>query len=147
MRNWSVWCLIPVYNHAATVTEVALGAARFLPGKVLVADDGSTDWPEHLDALLAAHGIEVHGQAGRRRVEDASDGRTMGLAEEGQAEGRSVGGGHGADSSRPRRAGQPLDTRARTLLHSNPEGPPRASPWVLLALIPDNHSVDARRFP
>ena len=59
MRNWSVWCLIPVYNHAATVAEVALGAARFLPGKVLVADDGSTDWPEHLDAFLAAHGIEV----------------------------------------------------------------------------------------
>jgi glycosyltransferase involved in cell wall biosynthesis len=38
----TVWCVVPVYNNAATVREVALGCRKHIP-HVLVVDDGSTD--------------------------------------------------------------------------------------------------------
>ncbi|MBF0593860.1 MAG: DUF2062 domain-containing protein [Candidatus Omnitrophica bacterium] len=38
----TVWCVVPVYNNAATVREVALGCRTYC-SQVLVVDDGSTD--------------------------------------------------------------------------------------------------------
>ena len=38
----SIWCVVPVYNNAATVKDLALGCRRQLD-HVLVVDDGSTD--------------------------------------------------------------------------------------------------------
>ncbi len=38
----TTWCIIPVYNNAATVEQVAKGCREYLPN-VLVVDDGSTD--------------------------------------------------------------------------------------------------------
>ena len=49
-----VWCVIPVYNNALTVRDVAV-ACRMEIDNVLVVDDGSTDAP--VDALL--EGVDV----------------------------------------------------------------------------------------
>jgi len=38
----AVWCAIPVFNHGATVREVAMACRAELP-RVVVVDDGSTD--------------------------------------------------------------------------------------------------------
>ena len=46
-------CVIPHYNHAGTVLQVAAGARKFLPD-VLVVDDGSTELPPDFSAKLAA---------------------------------------------------------------------------------------------
>jgi glycosyltransferase involved in cell wall biosynthesis len=37
-----IWCLIPVYNHSATIKKVVEGTLKQCP-KVVVVDDGSTD--------------------------------------------------------------------------------------------------------
>jgi glycosyltransferase involved in cell wall biosynthesis len=37
-----IWCVIPVYNNALTIKEVALGCRKYLE-HVIVLDDGSTD--------------------------------------------------------------------------------------------------------
>lgn len=52
----SVWCVIPVYNNAATVRDVVMGCRAFL-SQVLVIDDGSTD--ADLSLLLAGTGAAV----------------------------------------------------------------------------------------
>jgi len=52
----SVWCVVPVYNNAATVERVARACFSVLP-RVLVVDDGSTD--ADLTTLFAGSGIEV----------------------------------------------------------------------------------------
>ena len=51
-----IWCVIPVYNNAATVREVALGCLEKL-SNVIVVDDGSTD--ADVTALLAGAGVTV----------------------------------------------------------------------------------------
>jgi len=45
-------CVIPHYNHTATVLKVAAGARKYLDD-VRVADDGSTDLPDDFEAELA----------------------------------------------------------------------------------------------
>lgn len=52
----SIWCVIPVYNNAATIRQVAL-ACREKISNVLVVDDGSTD--AKVAALLADTDILV----------------------------------------------------------------------------------------
>ncbi|HEY8750416.1 MAG TPA: glycosyltransferase family 2 protein, partial [Tepidisphaeraceae bacterium] len=37
-----VWCAIPVYNNAATITDIATRARQHLPN-IIIIDDGSTD--------------------------------------------------------------------------------------------------------
>lgn len=56
MRDKNIWCVIPVYNHAATLLAVARGALAVLPGQVLVVDDGSRDWTEALSRELQTAG-------------------------------------------------------------------------------------------
>ena len=51
-------CVIPHYNHFATVLAVASGARRHLPD-VLVVDDGSTGIPEDFSARLAALDVKL----------------------------------------------------------------------------------------
>lgn len=51
-----VWCVIPVYNNAATIADVAR-RCRERVANVLVVDDGSTD--ADLTALLRGTGIQV----------------------------------------------------------------------------------------
>ena len=51
-------CVIPHYNHFATVLTVAAGACRHL-ADVLVVDDGSTGIPEEFSARLAALGVKL----------------------------------------------------------------------------------------
>ena len=51
-------CVIPHYNHFATLLTVASGARRHLPD-VLVVDDGSTEAPEDFAARLAALGVKL----------------------------------------------------------------------------------------
>lgn len=53
----NIWCVIPVYNHAGTLTDVVRRARQFLP--VLVVDDGSTDWTPELQRMLNALGANV----------------------------------------------------------------------------------------
>ncbi|MEN7973784.1 MAG: glycosyltransferase family 2 protein, partial [Verrucomicrobiota bacterium] len=50
------WCVVPVYNNAATVKEVALACRRHLE-HVLVVDDGSTD--ADVSALLSDTDVKV----------------------------------------------------------------------------------------
>ena len=38
-----VWCLIPVFNHSATLKKVIEGTVLFCDNRVVVVDDGSTD--------------------------------------------------------------------------------------------------------
>ncbi|MPM81829.1 hypothetical protein SDC9_128886 [bioreactor metagenome] len=59
MGEKNIWCVIPVYNNAATVAEVAARAAGLLPGRVLVVDDGSSDWPEALERRIEAAGATL----------------------------------------------------------------------------------------
>lgn len=40
---WKIFCVIPVYNNAATIKDVALRCAKLELDGVLVVDDGSTD--------------------------------------------------------------------------------------------------------
>ena len=51
-------CVIPHYNHFATVLAVASGARRHLPD-VLVVDDGSTGIPADFPERLAALGVKL----------------------------------------------------------------------------------------
>ena len=51
-----IWCVIPVYNNAATVFDIAARARRILPN-VLVVDDGSTD--RNLAECFSGSGIPV----------------------------------------------------------------------------------------
>ena len=50
------WCVVPVYNNAATVAEV-VRACRARMANVLVVDDGSTD--TDIAALLAGQDVRV----------------------------------------------------------------------------------------
>ena len=52
-------CVIPLYNHAATVLDAAAGARRHL-ADVRVVDDGSTDLPEDFEARLAGLGVVLY---------------------------------------------------------------------------------------
>ncbi len=51
-----IWCVIPVYNNAATVFDIVARARRILPN-VLVVDDGSTD--RNLAECFSGSGIPV----------------------------------------------------------------------------------------
>ena len=51
-------CVIPHYNHAATVLKVASGARRHLD-TVLVEDDGSTEIPDHFAGELEKSGVRL----------------------------------------------------------------------------------------
>ena len=51
-------CVIPHYNHAATVLNVAAGAHRYLD-TILVEDDGSTEIPANFEAGLSASGVRL----------------------------------------------------------------------------------------
>ena len=51
-------CVIPHYNHAATVLEVAAGARRYL-ADVRVVDDGSTETPPDFERRLAELGVSL----------------------------------------------------------------------------------------
>ena len=59
----AIWCVIPVYNNAATVREVALGCRKYVD-HVLVVDDGSTD--VNVTKLFAETDINVVKHAARR---------------------------------------------------------------------------------
>lgn len=59
----NVWCVVPVYNNAATVREVALGSRKHLQ-HVLVVDDGSTD--TNVAELFAGTDISVVKHASNR---------------------------------------------------------------------------------
>ena len=52
----TVWCVVPVYNNAATVREVALGCRKHIQ-HVLVVDDGSTD--TNVEELFAGTDIPI----------------------------------------------------------------------------------------
>ena len=58
-----MWCVVPVYNNAATVREVALGSRKHLQ-HVLVVDDGSTD--TNVAELFAGTDISVVKHASNR---------------------------------------------------------------------------------
>ncbi len=51
-------CVIPHYNHTATVTVVAAGARKYLDD-VRVVDDGSTETPPDLERRLAELGVSL----------------------------------------------------------------------------------------
>ena len=51
-------CVIPHYNHAATVLAVAAGARRHLED-VRVVDDGSSRLPEHFADKLAELDVKL----------------------------------------------------------------------------------------
>lgn len=51
-----IWCVIPVYNNAATVKKVVHDCLQYVP-RVLVVDDGSTD--ADISGLLKASGAQV----------------------------------------------------------------------------------------
>ena len=51
-------CVIPHYNHPATVLKVASGGRKHLDD-VRVVDDGSSDLPEDFAARLAALGVAL----------------------------------------------------------------------------------------
>ncbi|MFH0753414.1 MAG: DUF2062 domain-containing protein [Candidatus Omnitrophota bacterium] len=59
----AVWCVIPVYNNAAAVREVALACQKHLK-HILVVDDGSTD--ADVAALFEGTGICVVAHAANR---------------------------------------------------------------------------------
>ena len=50
----AVWCVLPVYNNAATVREVAAGCLALIP-RVVVVDDGSSD----ADLALLLAGLDL----------------------------------------------------------------------------------------
>lgn len=52
----SIWCVVPVYNNAASISEVVKRCLAILPN-VLVVDDGSTD--ADLSKMLAESGARV----------------------------------------------------------------------------------------
>jgi glycosyltransferase involved in cell wall biosynthesis len=58
-----IWCVVPVYNNAATVAEVVRQCRAHLP-QVLVVDDGSTD--TDVSALFAGTGVVVLKHQGNR---------------------------------------------------------------------------------
>ncbi|NLF94257.1 MAG: DUF2062 domain-containing protein [Oligosphaeraceae bacterium] len=51
-------CVIPVYNNASTVLQVAAGCKKFLP-RVIIVDDGSSDLPENFAAAVQSLGVEM----------------------------------------------------------------------------------------
>lgn len=51
-----IWCVIPVYNNAATVVKVANECRKYVP-RVLVIDDGSTD--ADIAGLLRGSPVQV----------------------------------------------------------------------------------------
>jgi len=51
-------CVIPHYNHSATLFDVAAGAKRHL-ADVRVVDDGSTDLPDDFEARLEKLGVAL----------------------------------------------------------------------------------------
>ncbi|MBO4631145.1 MAG: glycosyltransferase, partial [Lentisphaeria bacterium] len=51
-------CIIPHYNHAATVLAAASGARKYLDD-VRIVDDGSTELPDHFEAELKKQGIQL----------------------------------------------------------------------------------------
>lgn len=53
----TIWCVIPVFNHAGTLADVVRRAREHLP--VLVVDDGSTDWTPELQETLKSLGAHV----------------------------------------------------------------------------------------
>ena len=59
----NIWCVIPVYNNGATVTDVAR-RCRAQMEQVLVVDDGSTDLPLGFYEMLEGMGVRylIHGR-------------------------------------------------------------------------------------
>lgn len=55
-RTDHIWCVIPVFNNAASIVQVAREAQTFVP-QVVVVDDGSAD--ADVSALLAGSGFPV----------------------------------------------------------------------------------------
>lgn len=53
-----VSAVIPVYNNATTVLNVAKASRNYLD-HVLVIDDGSTDWPDNADNVLKENDIQL----------------------------------------------------------------------------------------
>ncbi|NLZ63505.1 MAG: DUF2062 domain-containing protein [Lentisphaerae bacterium] len=51
-------CVIPVYNNASTVLQVAADCRKFLP-QVVIVDDGSSDLPENFAAAVQDLGIAM----------------------------------------------------------------------------------------
>lgn len=59
----NIWCVIPVYNNGATVTDV-VRRCRAQMEQVLVVDDGSTDLPLGFYEMLEGMGVRylIHGR-------------------------------------------------------------------------------------
>ncbi len=53
----NIWCVIPVYNNAGTVGDIALRCRKQMP-QVLVVDDGSTDLPTDFAGKMAEADIQ-----------------------------------------------------------------------------------------
>ncbi|MCK5851086.1 MAG: hypothetical protein KAH23_09240, partial [Kiritimatiellae bacterium] len=52
----SIWCVIPVYNNAATIKDIALKSRTYLKN-VVVIDDGSND--ADIQSLLEDVGVTI----------------------------------------------------------------------------------------